>query len=147
MKRVAVLVCLACLSAGVGPVKADEPREATADPGAVAAVPTAPAPKGPKRAAAAPAGQPKLVDKLELDRTQITGNSELPKVMVIVPWKRADIGDLAGQPLNTLVDEALQPVDRETFRREIGYFKELNNPGTPAPGVRDPAGASRSPEN
>ena len=27
----------------------------------------------------------------------ITGNSELPKVMYIVPWKHSDLGDLVGQ--------------------------------------------------
>ena len=45
--------------------------------------------------------------------------------MVIVPWKRSDIGDLAGRPVNSLVDEALQPVDREVFRREIDYYDAL----------------------
>ena len=65
------------------------------------------------------------MDRLELETTQITGNRELPKVMVIVPWKRSDIGDLAGRPVNSLVDEALQPVDREVFRREVDYFNAL----------------------
>ena len=65
------------------------------------------------------------MDRLELDTTQITGNRELPKVMVIVPWKRSDIGDLVGRPVNSLVDEALQPVDREVFRREVDYFNAL----------------------
>ena len=46
--------------------------------------------------------------------------------MVIVPWKHADIGELAGRPVNSLVDEALQPVDREVFRREIDYFDALS---------------------
>jgi hypothetical protein len=67
----------------------------------------------------------KAIDRLELDTTQITGNRELPKVMVIVPWKRSDIGDLVGRPVNSLVDEALQPVDREVFRREVDYFNAL----------------------
>ncbi len=67
----------------------------------------------------------KAMDRLELETTQITGNRELPKVMVIVPWKRSDIGDLAGRPVNSLVDEALAPVDREVFRREVDYFNAL----------------------
>ena len=65
------------------------------------------------------------MDTLELDTTQITGNRELPKVMVVVPWKRSDIGDLVGRPVNSLVDEALAPVDREVFRREIAYYGAL----------------------
>jgi len=95
---------------------------------AVAAAPAAPARprKGPAKADAAPAEKTaKAIDRLELETTQITGNRELPKVMVIVPWKRSDIGDLAGRPVNSLVDEALQPVDREVFRREVDYFNAL----------------------
>ena len=67
----------------------------------------------------------KAQDRLDLETTQITGNRELPKVMVVVPWKRSDIGDLVGRPVNSLVDEALQPVDREVFRREIDYYSTL----------------------
>ena len=64
-------------------------------------------------------------DRLELDATAVTGSRELPKVLVIVPWKRADLGDLVGKPLNSLVDEALQPLDREVFRREVDYHATL----------------------
>ena len=65
------------------------------------------------------------MDHLELDPTSITGNRELPKVMVIVPWKRADLGDLTGRPANSLLNEVLAPVDREVFRRELRYFEAL----------------------
>ena len=66
------------------------------------------------------------LDRLELETTQITGNRELPKVMVIVPWKHSDIGDVAGRPSNSLVDEALRPVDRDVFRREVAYYEALS---------------------
>jgi hypothetical protein len=65
------------------------------------------------------------MDHLELDPTSITGNRELPKVMVIVPWKRADLGDLGGRPANSLLNEVLEPVDRDVFRREMRYFDAL----------------------
>jgi hypothetical protein len=61
-------------------------------------------------------------DRLDLDTTVVTGNRELPKVLYIVPWKKADLGDLPGQPFNTLLDEALTPVDRDVFRREVTYY-------------------------
>ena len=61
-------------------------------------------------------------DRLELDTTTVTGNRELPKVLYIVPWKKADMGDLPGQPFNTLLDEVLTPVDRDVFRREVTYY-------------------------
>jgi hypothetical protein len=69
---------------------------------------------------------PPTMDHLELDPTSITGNRELPKVMVIVPWKKADMGDLTGKPANSLLNEVLQPIDREVFRRELRYFEALD---------------------
>ncbi len=68
---------------------------------------------------------PIQVDRLELDASSITGNQELPKVMYIVPWKEADIGDLQGKPVNSLLDEVLAPLDREVFQRQIRYFDQL----------------------
>ena len=65
-------------------------------------------------------------DRLELDATVVTGNRELPKVLYIVPWKKADLGDLPAQPFNTLLDEVLTPVDRDVFRREVTYFETVN---------------------
>lgn len=61
-------------------------------------------------------------DRLDLDTTVVTGNRELPKVLYIVPWKKAELGDLPSQPFNTLLDEALTPVDRDVFRREVTYY-------------------------
>ena len=93
---------------------------------------TAPAPKPP---AAAPTDRPpvKAMDRLELDPTSITGNRELPKVMVIVPWKRSDIGDLTGRPANTLLNEVLTPVDRDVFRRELRYYDAVKPAPAPQP--------------
>jgi hypothetical protein len=65
------------------------------------------------------------IDRLELETTSITGNRELPKVMYIVPWKKADLGDLSGKPARSLIDEVLAPVDRDVFRREVGYYEAL----------------------
>ena len=55
----------------------------------------------------------------------VTGDREQPKVMYIVPWKKSDIGDLAGKPMNSLVDEILAPVDRDVFKREVLYYKAV----------------------
>ena len=91
------------------------------------AEPATPAAPPPAEAPAAPANDraPPTMDHLELDPTSITGNRELPKVMVIVPWKRAELGDLEGRPANSLLNEVLEPVDREVFRRELRYFEAL----------------------
>lgn len=60
-------------------------------------------------------------DRADIDRTQIIGNRELPKVLYIVPWKKPIPGDLAGRPLASVLDEALAPVDRDVFRRQVQY--------------------------
>jgi hypothetical protein len=65
------------------------------------------------------------VDRADLDRTQIIGNRELPKVLYIVPWKKAVPGDLVGRPVQSMIDEVLAPVDRDVFRRQIRYHDEL----------------------
>ncbi|MEM9404336.1 MAG: hypothetical protein AAGA44_17845 [Pseudomonadota bacterium] len=68
---------------------------------------------------------PGVMDELDLGRTEITGNQELPKVLYIVPWKKSDPGDLMGRPANTLLDDVLAPVDRGEFVREVGYYRDL----------------------
>jgi hypothetical protein len=65
------------------------------------------------------------VDKLQLQTATVTGEREQPKVMYIVPWKRSDIGDLSGKPMNSLLDEALAPVDRDEFKREVVYYQAV----------------------
>jgi hypothetical protein len=66
-----------------------------------------------------------VMDELDLGRTEITGNQELPKVLYIVPWKQSDPGDLMGRPGNTLLDEILAPVDRGEFVRQVDYYDDL----------------------
>lgn len=67
----------------------------------------------------------RVMDEIELGRTEITGTQELPKVLYIVPWQKADPGDLMGKPINTLLDEVLAPIDREEFVRQVGYYGDL----------------------
>ncbi len=67
----------------------------------------------------------RVMDSIELGRTEITGNQELPKVLYIVPWKKADPGDLMGRPVNSLLDEVLAPIDREEFLRQVDYYGDL----------------------
>jgi hypothetical protein len=64
-------------------------------------------------------------DRADIDRTQIIGNRELPKVLYIVPWKKPLPGDLAGRPPASVVDEALAPLDRDVFRRQVQYDAQV----------------------
>jgi len=72
---------------------------------------------------------PRVMDSLDLGTTSITGNAELPKVLYIVPWKKSDLGDLVGRPVNTLLDEVLAPVDPEVFQRHLSYYETLHGGG------------------
>ena len=104
---------------------------------ALAALPAAaqskkaqPAPKEPQPAVPSP-------DQADLDRSQIIGNRELPKVTYIVPWKKPGAGDLSGRPLVSVLDEALSPLDREVFRRQTRYdaqaVQQQKDAAQPAP--------------
>jgi hypothetical protein len=100
-------------------------------PASSAGVATAPANKPATRPATA---KSTAKDRLDLDASQITGNRELPKVLYIVPWRSAELGDLVGRPVNSLLDEVLEPVDRDVFRRQNRYFEALQpNEAAPAP--------------
>jgi hypothetical protein len=76
-------------------------------------------------------------DRADIDRTQIIGNRELPKVLYIVPWKKPLPGDLSGKPLVSVLDEALAPVDRDVFRRQVNYDAQTQarSPAAAAPNV------------
>jgi hypothetical protein len=82
----------------------------------------------------------RAMDRLELDSTAITGNRELPKVMSIVPWKAAEPPAGPDRPMGSLIEELLSPLDRDEFRREITYFRDLSSQSadrTP-PGAQTP---------
>jgi len=98
----------------------DEPRATEAEPGP--AVNTSTSSNGIRRSTSGN----RVMDSIELGRTEITGNQELPKVLYIVPWKKADPGDLMGRPVNTLLDEVLAPIDREEFIRQVDYYGDLH---------------------
>jgi hypothetical protein len=115
--------------------EAGDPRAGTSNDPATAPTPSAtpsavPAPSTTGRAPtgrAAPglgSGQKQAprIDRLDLGTATVTGDREQPKVMYVVPWKRSDIGDLEGKPMNSLVDEILAPVDRDVFKREVVYY-------------------------
>jgi hypothetical protein len=94
-------------------------------------------PPGTSRSRAAQKS-PNAVDRLDLGTATVTGDREQPKVMYIVPWKRSDMGDMGGKPMNSLLDEVLAPVDREVFKRQVRYYEavkaDASQNGAPAPG-------------
>ncbi len=51
-------------------------------------------------------------------------------MLYIVPWKKPLPGDLAGRPTGGILDEALAPVDRDVFRRQVRYDAQFAAPKT-----------------
>jgi hypothetical protein len=89
--------------------------------------------------AKAPAGTPAGV---ALGASDITGNKELPKVMVIVPWKDSLGAGGVIKPTDSLMDDVLQPVDRGVFQRQVRYYGQLDAPTAPAASRVAPVGDS-----
>jgi hypothetical protein len=74
------------------------------------------------------AGASQAQDRADIDRTQVIGNRELPKVLYIVPWKKPPPGDLSGKPVNSVLDDLMSPLDRDVFRRHVNYDQQLAAP-------------------
>lgn len=116
---IAALCCTAHAQETTSAPSADVPKAQSSSK------PSAAAGKSNKAAKSSTESKKTAADRLELDKTVVTGNRELPKVLYIVPWKKSEIGDLPAQPFNTLLDEALTPVDRDVFKRELRYYDAL----------------------
>lgn len=67
------------------------------------------------------AGAVQAQDRADIDRTQIIGNKELPKVIYIVPWKKPIHEETKPGAATNVLDEVLAPVDRDVFRRQLRY--------------------------
>jgi hypothetical protein len=61
----------------------------------------------------------------------ILGNQEAPKALVIVPWKRSELGNVLG--ISTLLDDSRLPVDKEVFMRMLSYY-EIRSEAAPGGG-------------
>jgi hypothetical protein len=115
-----------------------QPTEAARAPSTVRSTAAATAPGATAPGATAPVGKTPAgqkpanakstaTDRLQLGTATVTGDREQPKVMYVVPWKKPDIGDAQGKPMNSLVDEILSPVDRDVFKREVRYYQTVNS--------------------
>jgi len=81
-------------------------------------------------------------DRADIKGSQIIGNRELPKVLYIVPWKKPLAGDTSGRPVVSVLDEALAPVDRDVFRRQV-HYDALTQPAPLAAAPAAPAAATK----
>jgi hypothetical protein len=103
----------------------------------------APGGKPAKSATEAPAKAKEDEKKKEDDPNlgmSILGNQEAPKALVLVPWKRSELGNALG--VSTKLDDSRQPIDKDVFLRMLSYYEvrsqTTRHEGTPA-GGRDTA--------
>jgi hypothetical protein len=70
-------------------------------------------------------------ESIDMEGLSIIGNKELPNVLYIVPWKSPELPDMTEPPLSTLIDEALEPIDRESVLRRELYYKVIQSTSAP----------------
>ncbi|HFD81301.1 MAG TPA: hypothetical protein ENK05_13055 [Gammaproteobacteria bacterium] len=75
---------------------------------------------------AAAGGPARGEEQLQSEGMAVIGNRELPKALVIVPWKDPEASVAPDRPVNSLIDEALQPVDPDVFRRKLQYYDSVH---------------------
>jgi len=78
-----------------------------------------------------PGKEPKEQEAKELSGMSIVGNDEAPTSLYIVPWKSSELG--VESSLNMLLDDRLNPVDKEVFLRQLSYYTvstQQSDPGS-----------------
>jgi hypothetical protein len=60
----------------------------------------------------------------------ILGNQEAPKALVIVPWKRSELGNALG--ISTMLDDSRVPIDKEVFMRTLSYYEIRSGTARPS---------------
>ena len=61
---------------------------------------------------------------IDLEST-FKGNQEQPKVLYKVPWQKIDAPEAYYQPLESLINENFELLDRDEFRREVRFYDQL----------------------
>ena len=84
-------------------------------------------------------------DRTDLERSQIIGNRELPKVLYIVPWKKPLHGNMGGRAVTGVVDDALAPIDRDVLRRQVSYDAQIRAAVTSAAAPPPATAPAKSP--
>jgi hypothetical protein len=63
--------------------------------------------------------------------TNIIATEESPTVLNVVPWQTKELQvnpwDATEKPKSAVLDNALNPVDKDELKREVDYFNQLHN--------------------
>jgi hypothetical protein len=71
------------------------------------------------------AGAAVAEEQIDLEGARLFGNRDLPNITYVVPWKEERFEAIDVKPIGTLFDEALKPLDRDVFMREVEYYELL----------------------
>lgn len=62
--------------------------------------------------------------------TNVVGSQEAPTVLNVVPWKDKEVKLEKKNPTSTILNQVLQPLDRDVLKREVQYFRSLQEQKT-----------------
>ena len=62
-------------------------------------------------------------EKITLEKDNVIGNEESPKALYVVPWRPLQPVGVAGLEIQSMLDEELELVDPETFKRKVELFQ------------------------
>lgn len=57
--------------------------------------------------------------------TNVVGSQEAPTVLNVVPWKDKEVKIERRSPSTSILNQVLQPLDRDVLMREVQYFRSL----------------------
>ena len=66
-------------------------------------------------------------EQTEMEGITITGNKELPNILYVISWKSPELPPVEDIPLASLIDHALEPLDRRSVLREEQYYNATRN--------------------
>ncbi|MEQ6340193.1 MAG: hypothetical protein M3A44_00735 [Gammaproteobacteria bacterium] len=66
-------------------------------------------------------------DTIESSGTKIIGDSDMPKTLYIVPWKKPETAPLPARSMGEFANAALAPLDRDTLLRQMQYHAIFNS--------------------
>lgn len=94
---------------------------------ALAADPAAPAANGDT---GANAKKPAVATDQNSLVTNVVGSQEAPTVLNVVPWKDKEVKLDRKSPTTSILNQVLQPLDRDVLRREVQYYRSLQEQKT-----------------
>ncbi len=73
------------------------------------------------------AAEPSAPDRVKLDRTVVSGNQELPRVLYILPWESKESRPALDYGLEPHTGDILQRVNPASHRRQLDQLEALQN--------------------